>query len=157
MNHFNLQQAHSIYRSSFYQAYLLTKRNNILINNITSPTLTSTIISSTQLQTTPTNQANYTHLRQHYDYLQTRHRLYDGIINLRQNSIIATPPPKSNGVPWFGKVLKINDDTVDVLWFHKHNDSTYYYLNDTPVKLQKISIICNGIEFEPVYDSTLHW
>ena len=95
-------------------------------------------------------------MQQHYNYLQSRHRFYDGVVNFQLNSIIATTLPQTNGLPWFRKVLKINDDdTIDVLWFYKHNDSIYYYLDNKPANVSFDVIICNDIEFEPTYNITL--
>jgi hypothetical protein len=77
---------------------------------------------------------------------------------LQLNSIIAIAPSRKNALPWFGKVFKIHlNNTVDVLWFHKHNDSIYYFLNKKPDNVHYDAIICNGIEFEPNYNETLQW
>lgn len=80
-------------------------------------------------------------------------RLKDGVIDLRRNSIVAVQPSRANGIPWFGKVLQlIGNDQVEVLWLHKSsNNAKLFFLNDTPNIISNDTIICNGVDMEPIY------
>ena len=75
------------------------------------------------------------------------------------NSILAVQPEKSNMLPWFSRVVDIdeNDKEVTVRWFHKKSDTTYFYMDDGVATVPFGAIICNGIDFEPVYSSVLYW
>jgi hypothetical protein len=46
----------------------------------------------------------------------------------------------------------VESDYVELLWLHKSTNITkFFYLNDTPDIVHTESIICNGVEFKPVY------
>jgi hypothetical protein len=48
----------------------------------------------------------------------------------------------------------VESDYVELLWLHKSTNITkFFYLNDTPDIVHTESIICNGVEFEPVYSN----
>lgn len=83
--------------------------------------------------------------------------LYDGVENITINSIIATPPRQNAKLPWFGKVVAIRESEVDVLWFQKLKGNKYFYLNDTCDPVSFNAIICNGIEFTPIFGDKLVW
>jgi hypothetical protein len=69
------------------------------------------------------------------------------------NTIVAAQPERKNGLPWFGRVVRlIETEQVEILWLHKSNTmSKYYYLDDETSTVHREAIICNGVEFEPVF------
>jgi hypothetical protein len=79
--------------------------------------------------------------------------LKDSIQDITVHSIVAVQPQQVNGLLWFGKIICfVESDHLELLWLHKStNISKFFYLNDTPDIVYLESIICNGVEFEPVY------
>jgi hypothetical protein len=75
------------------------------------------------------------------------------------NTIVAAQPDRKNALPWFGKVVQlIGTDQVEILWLHKSNNmAKYYYLDDKTSTVHREAIICNGVEFEPVFRAQLLW
>jgi hypothetical protein len=49
----------------------------------------------------------------------------------------------------------IQESEVDVLWFQKLKGNKYFYLNDTCDSVSFNAIICNGIEFTPIFGDKL--
>jgi hypothetical protein len=78
---------------------------------------------------------------------------------LQVNTMVAAQPDRKNGLPWFGKVIRlIGTEEVEILWLHKSsNMSKYYYLDDVTSTVHREAIICNGVEFEPVFGDRLLW
>ena len=62
---------------------------------------------------------NYPHLQEHLTYISSDARLNDGITNMKVGSVVATVLNKKGKIPWFGKVVKMNDNnSVCVLWLY---------------------------------------
>lgn len=69
---------------------------------------------------------------------------------------------------WFARVISISDHVkikkynrilceLEVLWLQRHNNTKYYYLEDCTDMISLQSVICTGVEFEPVFEDSLVW
>jgi hypothetical protein len=70
-------------------------------------------------------------------------------------------PARRGGLPWFGRVLSWDKHAqqVHLRWMDKWtktNNSKYFYLT-TEESVHQDTIICNGVDFEPIYGSQLLW
>ena len=80
---------------------------------------------------------------------------------MQPDCIIAITPARIGGLPWFARVLHWNKAThqVQMRWMDKYtktNNSKYFYLT-TEETLHEDTIICNGVDFQPIYGSELLW
>jgi hypothetical protein len=149
---------------SLHKAYPLTKRpsntaSTTTVQSIIKNSVCSVITSCPSNSPPPVTPVPQTHLRDYNAYLLSGATLNDGVTNISVNCIVAAQPPRMNGNPWFAKVTNlIDNDSIEVRWLHSSiHASKYYYMEDTPDVIPTESIICNGVEFEPVFAETLLW
>jgi hypothetical protein len=132
--------AHNASLTSFYSIYSTAQRLTTLLpnNNYSTTTLSDTIIATIY------NIDNES-------FSTTNNK--DSTEDLKLNSMVAVQPKCANGFSWFGKIIRfVESDYVELLWLHKSTNITkFFYLNDTPDIVHTESIICNGVEFKPVY------
>lgn len=151
---------------SFYNSYPLTKRLHPLpssANNLPMQTLNTNIMATTSIISSITNNqntVNHTHLQEHLDGIKRGDRLRDGVDGLQIGSIIAVQPSRSNSLPWFAKVIQqLNATKLSIMWLNdaKGTHTQYYYLEDDLDTVSTDAVICNGVEFEPVFGERLLW
>ena len=165
-----VNQAHVLLTKSFYKAYPLAVRTQPLSSDI-SPysTITSRILATTYTVNDSNNNNNkmqdnnnntnntpqsHNHLQEYLNNVKSGISLKDGTIDLELTTIVAVQPDRANGLPWFGKVICfIGTSKLELLWLHKTttNNTKFYYLDSSTDIIHKDSVICNRVEFEPVY------
>lgn len=99
-------------------------------------------------------------LEAYLKYVQKGGKLNDGVVDIQEDVIVAVAPPRKNKVPWFGRVTKIDYDGQEatVRWMEKTgNNAVYFYLTDNSSQVHFETVICNGVDFEPILNSTLMW
>jgi hypothetical protein len=155
----NVRKALAANMESFYSTYPLVKREGeqVITQEGKIATVTSNIISTKSVEITKPTSTNHKHLESYLAYLRSGARLYDGVENISINCIVAIQPDRKNGIPWFGKVMKILEEKVQILWLHKDTNTRYFYLDDKLEMVHKETIICNGVALEPIYGQTLLW
>ena len=163
----SIQETHNLSLSSLHQSYPLLKRDNSqsTASNSTIPTITNNICSTLPQQNiqeqTLEEITNYNEdLQVHKNYIESGCKLYDGVENLRKNVVVAVAPPRANGTPWFGRVIDFNEQMqeIQVRWMDKlQNKTTYFYLTEKEGTIHFETVICNGIQFEPLLQDTLTW
>jgi hypothetical protein len=99
------------------------------------------------------------HLQDYLAYLKSGATLHDGTDYIQIGTVVAVASYKKNAkVPWFGKVINIDKDHVDVIWLHRCKNTTKYYYTDSSLNRIHIdTIICNGVEFAPKFGDKLVW
>jgi hypothetical protein len=93
-------------------------------------------------------------------YVNSGSVLNDGVLNLKKNVVVAVAPERKNGIPWFGRVLDIDEDNqeVKVCWMDRLQSKTvYFYLTDNEATVHYDTIICNGVQMEPLLEEKLMW
>ncbi len=93
-------------------------------------------------------------------YVNSRSVLNDGVDNLKKNVVVAVAPERKNGIPWFGRVLDVDErkQEVRVRWMDRLQSKTiYFYLTNDQATVHYETIICNGVQMEPVLDEKLMW
>jgi hypothetical protein len=156
---------------SLYKTYPLLKSNTnnnqqrqLLNNKIISTSYNNDSYSDSDNNNNTNNHTNkehnnakYNHIQDYLNNIKNNTTLRDGVESLEVGKIVAAQSDRANGLPWFGKVQSIVDgQTVEILWLHKEN-AKYYYLDDTTSEVHNDAIICNGVEFEPVFKTKLMW
>jgi hypothetical protein len=67
-------------------------------------------------------------------------------------TIIVAQLECKNSISWFEKVAKLLSSIVKLIWLHKHTShNKYYYLDNIMNNVSHDAIICNNIEFKPVF------
>ena len=93
-------------------------------------------------------------------YINSGSVLNDGVHNLKKNVVIAVALQRKNGIPWFGRVLDVEEDKqeVKVRWMDRLQSKTmYFYLTNDEATIHYETIICNGVQMEPVLEEKLMW
>ncbi len=54
-------------------------------------------------------------------------------------------------------MLQLLPSSLKVLWLHKENTTNYFYLDDSTAIIHQDTVICNGVEMEPLYGTRLLW
>jgi hypothetical protein len=124
--------------------------------NISSTLPGNSITSSNKQDITSYNED----LEAYIKYIRGGSKLYDGVQNLGKDVVVAVAPPRRNGIPWFGRVIDFNNETKQVMvrWMDKVQDKTiYFYLTTNNSEVHYETIICSGVEFEPVLGDRLMW
>lgn len=166
MNAVNQVLAHQALLTSLHTSYPLTKRTKPLLNNSNQrQTTTNKILPTSYIANNSGNESSnrinkktYNHLQDYLVYIQSGACLRDGINGIQLGTLVAVQPVRKNGLPWFGKVTKfVDEEQFELLWLHKEAATRFYYLDDSVDVIHKDTIICNGIEFEPVFGEKLVW
>jgi hypothetical protein len=163
-----LQQIHDFSLATLHATYpLLVKQdeNSVAFEGSeiqrVSSNISCTLPESTLDKTNMKDILGYNEdLAAYVKYIKGGSKLYDGVQNLRNDVVVATAPERKNGLPWFGRVLQIFEETEQVLvhWMDRcQSNAMYFYLTDNTSTVHYDSIICNGVEFEPVLQDTLQW
>jgi hypothetical protein len=97
------------------------------------------------------------HIQDYLAYLKSGAILNDGTDGMQVETVVAVAFYKKNAkVPWFGKIINIDTDYMDVIWLHRCKNTTkYYYTNSFVNQIHSDTIICNGIEFTPKFGDKL--
>ena len=93
-------------------------------------------------------------------YVNSGSVLNDGVLNLKKNVVVAVAPERKNGISWFGRVLDVaaNKQEVTVRWMDRLQSKTiYFYLSNEVATIHYETIICNGVQMEPVLEEKLMW
>lgn len=93
-------------------------------------------------------------------YVKNGSKLNDGVHNLKKDVVVAVSPERKNGIPWFGRVLAIDNEKkeVNVRWMDRLQSKTiYFYLTDNSASIHYETIICNGVQMEPMLGDKLMW
>ena len=99
-------------------------------------------------------------LEAYIEYVNSGSVLNDGVHNLKKNVVVAVAPERKNGIPWFGRVLEVEEDKqeVKVRWMDRLQSKTiYFYLTNDKATIHYETIICNGVQMEPVLEEKLMW
>ena len=149
---------------SLHNTYPATKRsqeNSILtVLSHLSRRIISTQFSSSSNENSQSGTHCNTELQSYLRYIQCGDKLSDGIIGMQPDAVIAVQPTRSNFLPWFARVVQVNlaQHEVQVKWLHRHEQSSkYFYQDDTIDVIHEETIICNGIDLQPVFGEKLMW
>lgn len=162
------ETVHRNFLTNFHKSYpLLVRQNQVttfpISNNIN--TITTNICNSTANQnidnTTEEEIIEYNEdLTAYLKYIKNGSKLYDGIENITEDVVVAVAPPRKNGVPWFGRVVKLHSNLsqLDVRWLDRlETKNIYFYLTEKLATIHYDTIICNGVQLEPVIGNKLMW
>lgn len=154
----NQSIAHVASLSSFYKAYPLAKRPD----SIDIPTnsrvvhLSNKVLPTVHQNEPPLDPSRYHHLQDYLNNVKRGDTLRDGVEGIQVGTIAAIQGERVNGQPWFGKVTKVMEKDLEVVWMYKKR-TKYYYQSNSPTVVSKEAVICNGVEFEPSYGNGLQW
>ena len=164
----SIELTHLNFSKGLHQTYPLLKRETIcndksqysqvgtISNNISSTLATENIESTSTQVISEYNQD----LQSYLSYVKKGCRLYDGVDNIQENVVVAIAPKRKNRLPWFGRVIEINQNQkeLNVRWMDRlENKTIYFYLTNNNSIIHFDTVICNGIEFEPLLDKKLMW
>lgn len=175
----DLKQAHKLYLRSLHKTYPLMKRatpptassssygnwcEGISIGvgpTITNKTLSLVVGNSTDAELgdtiTKLKEGNED-LAAYVRFLRSGKTLRDGVENMSVDSVAVVAPDRKNGIPWFGRVLEMDDNRAKLRWLHKHTShATYFYLSDSIDWVHFDAVICNGVDFEPIIGAEFLW
>lgn len=153
------EERHQYLLQSLHLAYPYLKRSLTNKHTLEPQLLSTNVLPLHSLEST-TNQSSKTiHLVQHFANLTSRKSLNDGVSNLELGTIVALQPSRSNALPWFAKALSwYNASTLTVMWMDSVNSThSLYHFMDSEEQVSIDAVICNGVEFEPVFGDTLLW
>ena len=148
---------------SLHFTYLLTKRTDEIIVDTFNYVLTDRILPTSYINNSSSNNSSSNlattntpdnSLQDYLKFIKRGGTLNDGIQGMDVDCIVAVQPERINAHPWFGKVVKIDSTLkqVHLKWLHRHESSTtYFYMKDSLDVVHVDTIICNGVDFEPVF------
>ena len=93
-------------------------------------------------------------------YINNGSVLNDGVHNIKRDVIVAEAPEKKNGLPWFGRVINVYDQQHElrVRWMDRQQSKTiYFFLTDEEAIVHFETVICNGVQMEPLLGDKLMW
>lgn len=129
------------------------------------PTITENISNTMPEQhVTDTTESHITayneDLAAYLSYIRNGSKLYDGVTNPQVGSIAAVAPRRKNGVPWFGRILSVDheEQKISLRWLDRvENKTIYFYLSDSEEIVHFETVICTGVDFEPIVGSKMMW
>ena len=165
------QGTHNNLLTNLHITYPLMKRreennNNEMAMQVSavcriSCTISSTLPTSDISSTNKKDIAAYNEdLESYIKYIQGGSRLFDGVQNIRTNVVVAIAPKRKNGLPWFGRVTDVDKDNqnLTVRWMDRlQNKTVYFYLTNNTSEVHYETVICNGVDFEPILGEKLMW
>jgi hypothetical protein len=161
------KELHEYWVESLHTTYPLMKRqHNIPDAPSTKVQLIACNISSTLPETNIENASiqdiiSYNEdLEAYIAYVNSGSVLNDGVRNLKKDAVVAVAPERKNGIPWFGRVLELSEDKqeVKVRWMDRlQNKTIYFYLTDDQATIHYETVICNGVQMEPILEEKLMW
>jgi hypothetical protein len=162
-------EMHSNWLKNLHTTYPLMNRRE---ETNTMSTQVSAIhrISSTISSTLPEKDINNTNkkdiaeynedLAAYVKYIKGGSKFFDGVQNIRTDIVVAVAPQRKNGIPWFGRVISIEPENqmLQVRWMDRLQSKTvYFYLTNNTSKVHYETVICNGVDFEPILGEKLMW
>lgn len=115
---------------------------------------------SASTTTTASNSATAAYknlLRDHLEYVKRGGRLRDGLEGVEKGCVVAVQPPRRNSHPWFGKVVEVREGSLLLLWLHLRKSRKYFYIDNSTDVVANDSVICNGVECQPLFGEELLW
>lgn len=162
-----VKDLHDKWLQSLYESYPLIRRQHMSQGALgTKVQLIACNISST-LPGTDVGQASIEDIESYNEdltayiaYINNSSVLNDGVQDLKTNVVVAVAPERKNGNPWFSCVLEIHEEEeqVTVRWMDRQKNKTvYFYLTGKVGRIHFETIICNGVQMEPMLAETLMW
>ena len=162
-------ETHSIAIASLHTSYPLTKHStetaggedswDLTINIVPTSYPTEDDINNTDKAEAENNGFNNS-LQAHLRFVKRGGKLNDGVIGVQADCVVAIQPERANAQPWFAKVVKVDESNnmLHINYMHRHKNSTmYFYIQEAEDTTHYDTIICNRIDFEPVFKEKLMW